>query len=199
MEDRRNDKYKKYRNALMGMIPVAIIGFILAPHMPVTNIINNYDRINWLDIRYCKDTIGVIGVCETLYMIIIALNLESGNYRPGEEHGSAKLVSPQTARKFQHKENNEYIKAFKSKELKHRLNYRKNDLLPYSSNILMNFIIKLKIKTITKKIEKINNEDMELIPCPTYFEYITDKIKNKFEKTDIEKEGDLIDEGNNEN
>lgn len=185
-----NNRMKKYINGLIGMIPIAIIGFIAAPHLPISNILLNYENINWLDIRFCKDTFGFIGALETIYMCIFLWSFESGNFRHGEEYGSSKLVSYKTAYKYRYKENKEYSKAFTPKELKHRLNYRNNDNLPYDSNFLINLITKIRISMIENSIRRINSKDLELIECPTLFQYIKEEIK-------MRKENNLDDSGNN--
>lgn len=170
------------------MIPVAAIGFILAPHLPVMNIISNFDSIDWTDIRYTEDTLGFISVCEVIYLCIYLSTMESGHYRHGEEYGSAKIVSPQSVRRLAAQENKEYKKAFSSKELKHRLQYRNSMDLPLSKNPIVNIYLKIRVIILNHQIEKIEKENLELIKVPTLKEYIKERKLQKKQRIPDDKQ-----------
>ena len=109
----------------LSFMPIPIfLGIYIAKYFPLSNIINNYQTINWLDglihPEFNEFTAGSILLMFMVYIVIVWKMYEPDNRRPGQEYGSAKWGTWQELiRKYAAKENFAYRHAIKN--LKKRL------------------------------------------------------------------------------
>jgi len=108
-----------------------LLGIYIAKYFPIDNLIENFDKINWLDgilhPTINEYTSGCIMLCFIIYILVVKFMYEPDNKRYMAEYGSAKWGKWQDyIRKYAVKENADYQNALK--HLKTRLIPRNSPL-----------------------------------------------------------------------
>ena len=84
-----------YVLGICGIIPTIWLALLIAPSVDggLAQIMNDFTSAinNPFNITWCSNSLRVLLICLLIYGCAIALYISSkGNYRRGEEHGSAK-------------------------------------------------------------------------------------------------------------
>lgn len=103
--------------SICGIIPTIWFALLIAPSVDggLAQIIKDFSSVmnNPFNITWCSNSLRVLLLCLLIYGCAIALYISSkGNYRRGEEHGSAKWGSPKFVNKKYYqtpKENNKLL------------------------------------------------------------------------------------------
>ena len=90
-----------------------LLGVYIAKYFPIDNLIDNFDKINWLDgiihPTINEYTSGCVMLCLIIYILIVKFMYEPDNKRYMAEYGSAKWGKWQDyIRKYAVKENSDY-------------------------------------------------------------------------------------------
>jgi len=113
---------------LKGMIGIPIpiyLGVIIGQYMPVGNLMNNFNNIDWFSFKVTEYTSGTVMLMIMLYAGLLYMLYTPSFARSGEEYGSAKWGKWQNIiHKYANPENKDYENALKPKNLKKRLRSR---------------------------------------------------------------------------
>lgn len=142
---------KKYIQFLYGVLPVAYLGIVVAPLLPITRLLQHLTIESFYRLQICKDTPNSILICEVIYLCIYFFSTEFTVY-DDNPFGEARWGTTSSLSKYGQTESKEYKEALKPKNLKKRLKpaAQNPDLKPVESKNLIlskNVVIDNETKT----------------------------------------------------